>query len=154
MKRLAIAIVAAAALAIPGGAWADTPREAVVEQLYRDFPTENPTRFIKSTPVRVLQRYFTPQLANLLHADYVCGIREQGICHLDFDPIYDSQDPEARELQVIDGTEVKVRFKRTNGGREETVTIRCRMERIKAGWRIDDFIYPNGVSLRAILSRN
>lgn len=141
------------ALLLAGLAHADTPRSAVVEQLYRDFPAQS-DRSIAGEPPAVLNRYFTPQLTKLIHADDLCARRTHGICKLDFVLNYDSQDPEARDLRVNDDEEVRVRFGRSNGGREETVTIRYRMVRTKAGWRVDDLIYPSGRSLRAILSRN
>jgi hypothetical protein len=47
---------------------------------------------IDFTKKESLAKYFDLQLTNLFIKDFECQKKEQGVCNLDFDPIYDAQD--------------------------------------------------------------
>jgi hypothetical protein len=134
---------------------------ALVAQLYREFAwevvVEEPMwrghAFIEQPRV-ALARYLDSSLTTLLLADRECERRTQGICNLDFDPIWDSQDPGATGLKVTgtrDPTVVSVRFRQFPTGNE--VALSFHVVHTQAGWRVHDVRYPNGSSLLGILSR-
>ena len=50
---------------------------------------------------QTLSKYFDKELTALFIKDAECGKREQGVCNLDFDPVYDAQDFEkTTNLQI------------------------------------------------------
>ncbi len=134
---------------------------AVVAQLYRDFAWEvvvaEPMwhgHYLLEQPRAVLERYLDSSLTTLLLADRRCVSEGEGICNLDFDPIWNSQDPGATDLAVTatsDPTRVSVRFRQAPQGNR--VALLYLVVRTQAGWRIRDIRYPNGTSLVQILSR-
>jgi len=72
---------------------------------------------------------------------------------LDFDPIYASQDPELKDLQIsaIDRNgDVVVRFKYPSNGQK--IIVKYKMKKISDGWRIADICYQNHQCLVQILS--
>ena len=52
---------------------------------------------------QTLLKYFDKELTALFLKDDECAKREQGVCNLDFDPIYDAQDFEEKtiNLQIV-----------------------------------------------------
>jgi hypothetical protein len=80
--------------------------------------------------------------------------REQGVCNLDFDPIYNAQDfeTETTNLQIaaVVGQPDLFNVTFTNLG---TRTLVYRLTNTRIGWRISDIKYPEGPSLKEILSR-
>jgi hypothetical protein len=103
---------------------------------------------------RTLSKYFDKELTALFINDDECVKREQGICNLDFDPIYDAQDfeKETTNLQIaaVVGQPDLFNVTFTNLG---TRTLVYRLTNTPNGWRISDIKYPEGPSLREILSR-
>ncbi len=103
---------------------------------------------------RTLSKYFDKELTALFIQDDECQKREQGVCNLDFDPIYDAQDfeKETSNLQIVavvgQPDFFKVTF--TNIG---TRTLVYRLTNTPKGWRISDIKYSEGPSLKEILSR-
>ena len=135
-----------------------TPTEAVT-RLYRDFawevvladPPAGATGFAQS-PRATLIRYVDTSLARLLIADQTCLARGQGICNLDFAPLWGSQDPTVTALSIAvtsDATIVRVRYRIP--GTEQEVTIDLQTVRTRAGWRVKDIIYEGGNTLRSTL---
>ena len=155
-RRMAASAVACAAiLSFASAARADNPI-GVATSLYRDFAWEVvfavPTQpsFIDQ-PRAVLDRYLTPELAAAIHADRACAARTHAICRLDFDPLWDSQDPSASGLRLTPGPElsrVDVSFNVPDGRR---TVIQLHLRQTRAGWRIDDFVGHEGRSLKAVL---
>ena len=102
-----------------------------------------------------LLQFFTPTLTSLLLRDIECRKRTHEICNLDFDPIFGAQDFENSPLNLMvkrigtNGHRYKVTF--TNITRR---TLIYELKRTNNGWRIRDIIYPDGKSLRTILSRH
>ncbi|WP_342118390.1 DUF3828 domain-containing protein [Pseudoduganella sp. OTU4001] len=138
------------ASAAPAGA------EVVVARLYKDFgwqafaiQNELFENGVAQQGKDVLGRYFDPELARLIRDDAACQSKERGICRLDFDILFDSQDPVVTdlELSLLAAGRVQVRFKNPVSG--EATTIEYRLAR----GRIVDVLYgPQGArSLKRIL---
>ena len=102
---------------------------------------------------QTLLKYFDKELTALFIKDDECVKREQGVCNLDFDPIYDAQDfeKETTNLKIAAADQpdlFKVTF--TNLG---TRSLIYRLTNTANGWRISDIKYPEGPTLKEILSR-
>jgi hypothetical protein len=101
-----------------------------------------------------LSKYFDKELTALFIKDDECAKREQGVCNLDSDPIYDAQDfdRETTNLQIaaLVGQPDLFNVTFTNLG---TRTLVYRLTNTPVGWRISDIKYPEGPSLKEILSR-
>ncbi|MGZ3240620.1 MAG: DUF3828 domain-containing protein, partial [Burkholderiaceae bacterium] len=77
-------------------------------------------------------------------------------CHLDFDPIFASQDrASVHDLEIEDvkvNNDVKVLFK--NSASAPAIELHFKMVNTPKGWRIDDIIYGQGKSsLKRILNQ-
>jgi hypothetical protein len=123
----------------------------VVQTLYREFPW-NGSKVVDHQPRKVLSRFFTSSVTDLLVRDYECTVREQGVCRIDWMMLYATQDPDISELRVCAADPVTrsvgVWFK-NNGA---VVSLTYEMEKTPAGWRITDIHYPRGPSLLEVLS--
>lgn len=102
-----------------------------------------------------LEKYFAPPLAELLVRDAACQVKAQGICNLDFDLLFDSQDPRVTDLdvQAVAPDKVSVAFK--DPVSEEKTKIDFNLAHVAGKWRIVDISYGknSGTSLKKILSR-
>ncbi len=98
-----------------------------------------------------LRGIFSPELAQAIWADAQCAQKRGEICLLDFEILFDSQDPSAVELTVRPGShagEVIACFKDIEG------TQKCLTFLGKAvgrSTRVTDIIYPGHQSLRQVL---
>jgi hypothetical protein len=137
-----------------------TPTQ-VVTQLYRDYSWEVDSRSrakdaisLIDQPASELARYFDSELVSLLIADRECVRRSGEICRLDWDPIWDSQDPAAEDLTIrsIQTNVVVVRFRHPFTGEERKLDYH--LVKTMAGWRISDIRYQNGTSLLRTLRPN
>ena len=103
---------------------------------------------------QTLSNYFDKELTALFIKDDECVKREQGVCNLDLDPIYDAQDfeKETTNLQIpaVEGQPDLFNVTFTNLG---TRTLVYRLTNTPNGWRISDIKYPEGPSLKEILSQ-
>jgi hypothetical protein len=135
---------------------------SVVARLYKDFAWqaiasqsdlfgEDLAHQRKAT----LERYFSPALAELLVRDAACQVKSQGICNLDFDLLFDSQDPRVTDLDVetVALGKVSVAFK--DPVRDEQKRIAFHLSRVAGKWKIVDIIYGKDgqPSLLEVLSR-
>lgn len=90
-------------------------------------------------------------MVRLILRDRACEERTHEICRLDYDPIWDSQDPGAAEMtirQSKDPSRVSVDF--TFPGKSERIHIVYVLVRMRDGWRIAG-IQGRASSLRKIL---
>lgn len=135
--------------------------DKVVARLYKDYAweafTAQPKLFgngLTGENKTTLEKYFAPDLAQLFVADSACEIREQGICNLDFEPLFDSQDPRITDLEVtrLSPGRVQVQFK--DPVTDETTRIDFKLVRTGGKWRIDDMIYKSHPqeSMKKVLS--
>jgi hypothetical protein len=103
---------------------------------------------------RTLSKYFDKELTALFIKDDECKKREQGVCNLDFDPIYAAQDFDEKttnlQIAAVAGQPGLFNVTFTNIG---TRTLVYRLTNTPSGWRISDIKYPEEPSLKEILSR-
>lgn len=156
--RLYVFSAALFSLAIPAAAEPMPPQVALVSKLYQDFAfeavLEEPTTgyvLFSEQPRRVLLRYFTSKLADLLLRDQRCTTTTRDICRLDFMPLWGNQDPIGAGVQVLmgetpDTVNVRLRYPAS------TSHLTYYLEKTKAGWRVRDIAYEKGrLSLTEIL---
>ena len=129
----------------------------VVARLYHDFAWEvvidepRPNDDLLDQPRAVLERYFTGELATLLLQDRECAARTKEICKLDFDPIWDSQDPAAYQMKITDAGSGLVRVSYLYPGSGKKTELTFKTVKTAAGWRIADIRYHSGPSLATLL---
>jgi hypothetical protein len=86
----------------------------LVEQLYAAYAWEtNDVETTKHTPLfsaeaPVMARYLDAPLLKAALRDRACEEKAQGICNLDFEPMWDSQDPGAATVEVVPTGDVTV----------------------------------------------
>jgi len=104
---------------------------------------------------RTLSKYFDKELTALFIKDAECQKREQGVCNLDFDPIYDAQDfeKETTNVQIAAVAGQPDLFKVTFTNLETRMLV-YRLTNTPGGWRISDIKYPEEPSLKEILSHD
>jgi hypothetical protein len=140
------------------GAAPASPGTAIVAKLYHDYawetvlaePGDDFTALMQA-PRATLEHYFEPALAQAIADDAECAARTQEVCKLDFLPIWDGQDPGARNLAVAatdDPHRVRVRF--DYPGEEKSIELTYTVADGPSGWRITD-IAGDGWDLQAIL---
>jgi hypothetical protein len=164
VKRLGLIISAALAIGSSGTVLAAKAggEAVVVAKLYKDFAWqavasqadlfgEDLSHQSKST----LKKYFAPALADLLVKDAACQMKSQGICNLDFDLLFDSQDPRVTDLDVSTTSPGKVSVVYKDPVDDKATRIDFDVARVSGAWKITDVIYnrPEQVSLKRVLSR-
>ncbi|HEY9160972.1 MAG TPA: hypothetical protein VIS94_07800 [Desulfomonilia bacterium] len=123
--------------------------EETVAWLYRDFGWEC---FIQgyfekdiliNQPRIVLERYFTPKLANLIFQDRAYGNKTGEIGHIDFVLLFGSQDPDGiydlRIKRIPKTDSVLVVY--DQNGEHDIVEIKYYTVQTNKGWRISDIRY-------------
>lgn len=102
-----------------------------------------------------LEKYFASDLAKLLAEDSACQVRTREICNLDFDLLFDSQDPRVTDLEVEKSAPGKVRVQFKDPVTDETTRIEFKLAMVSGKWRITDIIYrkKDEPSLKSILSQ-
>lgn len=128
---------------------AQTP-DALIKELYKTHAedmTNDGNRILSSQNRNNLDKFFDKSLADMMWKDLTNDAEELGV--LDFDPFYNAQDFEIKNLAVgapkIVGTKATVIVKFSNFGKKETITYQL----IKRGaaWKISDIKYAKGGSL-------
>lgn len=161
-----ICLIVSAALTIgwacPALAEKAEPGTIVVAKLYKDFAWqamasqadlfgEDLAHQRKAT----LEKYFAPALARLLLEDASCQVKHQGICNLDFDLLFNSQDPRVADLEITMASPGKVSVSFKDPVDEKQTHIDFRVAQVAGAWKITDIIYrqPQELSLKRVLSR-
>ncbi len=102
-----------------------------------------------------LAEFFDPSLTSLLVRDRACQTKRREMCKLDFDILFDAQDPRVTDLTIVAVKygEVVVMFK--DPVTEIATHIRYVVRRGSRGWRITDVVYEGEKrhSLRTMLSQ-
>jgi hypothetical protein len=159
MRTLHRAFLLALAL-LPSAANAQATPVDVVRKLYADYAWETRdsevgTRLpLFADSAAVLQRYLDRPLLRASLADQACEARTAGVCNLDFDPMWDSQDPGGATVTIAatkDPVIVQARIRYPNDRALHVVTYRLR--RTPDGWRIADMSNPKWRSLLELLRR-
>lgn len=120
----------------------------VVAHLYKDFgwqafatQSELFGESLEQQRKDVLARYFSTQLVELLIQDAECEAREKGLCRLDIDILFNSQDPVVTDLKIQMLAPGKVQVNFTNPVNRERTEIRFVVANTSGQWRIVDVLY-------------
>jgi hypothetical protein len=161
MTRTIALAACIAAVGIPRAAQpAPTPGAmSAVAKIYQDFAAEavidSPDLSIEDLfgrPKITLARYLDDDLVALVLADRACSRKKQEVCHLDFAPIWDSQDMVGTTVKISatkDPARVLVELHGSDDAKVRRLTYR--MTRTAAGWRVHDIEYDSHPSLVAML---
>src|SRR5262245_18989407 len=98
MRKALVIVVLALAVTSMAAAQSASGAVAAVAKLYQDFAAEAVIDTSELTiedlfgrPKAALARYLDEELVALVLADRECARRTQGVCRLDFAPIWDAQ---------------------------------------------------------------
>ena len=135
-----------------------TGAAATVIQLYHDYAWQvvidepaNSSVDLFDQPAQVLSRYFDQHMVELIVRDRECRERTHEVCRLDYAPIWDSQDPGARDMKIratSDPSKVSVDF--VYQGERDRMHLIYMLSKTPEGWRITD-IHGSSGSLRKVL---
>ena len=125
--------------------------DAVIKDLYKthgeDFKNGD-DRILNGKNRKLLDKYFDKQFADLIWKDITANRDEVGV--LDFDPFYNAQDAEIKNLVVgepkIKGDRANVTVTFRNFDRRETITYELVLR--DSAWKILDIKYADGSSLQ------
>jgi len=106
-------------------------------------------------PAATLSQYFDPTLTRLLADDAACQRRTQEICHLDFDILFDSQDPRVTDLTITVASRNTVEVRYKDPVSDAATLITFTVVKQAQGWRISDVSYPkqSNKTLRKLLGQ-
>lgn len=143
MKKVFKAAITLALAILSFACTAEDARRDVVERLYKEYAWETQPGISKRTPffnekLGVLEKYLSKSLVNLLIKDRKCAERTREICRLDFDPMWNSQDPEGAKSRVANinpGNTVSVAI--TYPG-QPPQALAFDLVQTETGWRIHD----------------
>lgn len=125
--------------------------ETVVQALYDDHKPQSDSGVDLENDAQ-LARYFSPELAKLFARDRDCQVRTKEICNLGFDPIFAAQDygnePLNLEIERLAPNRLQATF--TNITRRSQI---FEVVETPNGWRISDIVYPEGPTLKEMLSQ-
>jgi hypothetical protein len=130
---------------------------AIVHKIYteyawetlEEYPPDKAPLFV--APPAVLRQYFDSAFTQAILADRACAVRTQGECNLDFDPVWDSQDPSESTVRVVATRDPTVIEARIHHAFEDVTTVMTyHFRRTRAGWRIYDM---RGNRLGSVLRR-
>lgn len=169
MLSTAASRIVTMALAALASGWAGTAvaakaetEAAVVARLYKDFAWQaiggQPDLFgddIVHQSRTTLEKYFAPALADLLVQDVACQVKSQGICNLEADLLFDSQDPRVTDLELTAVAPGRVAVVFKDPTNNETTNIEFLVAQVRGQWKIADIIYSKGGrwSLKKVLSK-
>jgi hypothetical protein len=156
-----LAVILSAFIGNPVSAGSPNTKIAPVAAMYHDFAWQALSsdskafgRSLASQSARTLSQYFEPRLAKLIADDAACKRRTQKLCKLDFDILFDSQDPRVTDLSIEEGPSntVEVRFKDPVSYEASLITFT--VIRQASAWRIGEVAYMRDGprKLRALLS--
>lgn len=162
LKRFILTSILALATGWPGAVLGARPEAgaAVVAQLYKDFAWEalvsDRVLFgegLSHQSKAVLEKYFDPTLVALLVSDAECQMKVQGICNLDFDLLFASQDPRVVDLEVVQLAPGKVAVAFADPVNQKKTRLEFKLVMVGGKWKVADILYRNGAesSLKKIL---
>ncbi|WP_426192162.1 hypothetical protein [Massilia sp. DWR3-1-1] len=161
-KRMCAATLVLATAAV-GQVCAAAPRDRLVPvaSMYRNFAWEALSsdsdvfgEGLAHQPVSTLSQFFDKRLAKMIVEESACQQRTQAICTLDFDLLFNSQDPRVVDLRIAltSPNTVDVTFK--DPVTDKATLITYTVARQADGWRISDVLYreEGPRSLRTLLA--
>ena len=136
----------------PAPAPAVSSPSAVVRELYRAHRNGYGHIFEKKGR-KLQQKFFDRKLAGLIWKDLV-ETPEGEMGRIDFDPLYNTQDPQIKNLRVgaaaVRGDAATVLVTFVNY--DQKVKINFSLVRTKEGWKVSNIDYGEGTNLVQILS--
>jgi hypothetical protein len=134
----------------PASATAPAPgAEQLVTELYREHDAQR-SPFFQTDSKALLDRFFEASLAELIWKDVVEA--RDGVGALDFDPLYDGQDVEPKNLKVhpaeADGASVRVPVSFESYGAKRQLTYV--LAQASGSWKISNIRYADGRTLRDV----
>lgn len=164
IKHLGIAVSLSMAIGWSNAAFAANAEKetVVVAKLYKDFAWQAMASQVNlfgedlaHQQKATLEKYFAPPLAELLIKDAACQIKYQGICNLDFDLLFGSQDPRVTDLDITSLSPGKVSVVFKDPVDAKRTRIDFEVAQVAGVSKIKDIIYrkPEKVSLKSVLSR-
>lgn len=124
--------------------------DALVRDLYRVHAEEFRTsrfRIMSGKDRKLLDKYFDKNLADLIWKDLTTHVGEVGV--LDFDPFYNAQDADIKNLKVspavVEGDKATATVTFTNYGKKETLIYT--LVKQNGAWKISDINYGEGNTL-------
>lgn len=126
-----------------------------VRQLYQtyawetqDSTTTHDRPLFAASPT-TLREFLDSSFVAAVMADRACQKRTDGICNLDFDPIWASQDPTGATSKVLGTTDpAVVRVELRYASEPQPIVITYRLRSTRAGWRIADMGTKDWPSLK------
>ena len=136
-----------------GAKQTEVTAEAVIKEVYQihgeDFK-KNANRILGGKTRTYLDKFFDKPLADLIWKDRTTNVGEIGV--LDFDPIYNAQDADIKNLVVnpakVEGEKASVTVTFQNYDRKDTLVYQ--MVKRAAAWKIADIKYSDGTTLNGI----
>lgn len=162
-KAKCVVAIAAALMTVPALAAAPNAKLAPVAALYRSFAWEALTgdtalfgHSLAGQPSSELSKYFATDLAKLIADDAACQTRSRELCRLDFDILFDSQDPRVVDLRISPGPSNTVAVTFKDPVTDEATLISYSVVRAGNMWRISDVAYKGAgrKTLRALLAKS
>lgn len=124
--------------------------DAVVRDLYKVHEQEFRTsrfRIMSGKDRKLLDKYFDKNLADLIWKDLTTHVGEVGV--LDFDPFYNAQDADIKNLKVspavVNGDTAESTVTFTNYGKREKLTYT--LVKQNGSWKISNIDYGEGNNL-------
>jgi hypothetical protein len=129
--------------------YADQVSYQLLQNMYNTYPATGSLKdkSILEANSKQLEKYFDSNLSRLVSKDIQCS-KKQGVCKLDFDPIYASQDPEIKSIKMIDN-QTTIDVSLFYFGQNCPIKIIYFFDK-KEG-KIHDIKYPDGLTLLRIL---
>ena len=127
----------------PAAATPAVPAESVVKELYA--AKESP--FFQSTDRALVDRYFEPALAEMIWKDAQGG--EVGA--VGFDPLYDAQDMEIKNLVIARAQDGQVVVTFENFSKPQRIVYS--VVDVAGAWKISEIHYAEGHTLRGLYER-
>ncbi|MEN9847425.1 MAG: hypothetical protein RL368_165 [Pseudomonadota bacterium] len=132
--------------------------KALVTQLYKAYDWETKSddasnrRTLLDESREVLAQYFDNKLTGLILKDRTCVKKTKEICHLDFSPIWASQDPsEHKKVSISNMNDVEMVRVEIHYEGQKPLKLTYHVTETKVGLRISDIEYSES-SLLKILS--
>ena len=129
-----------------------------VARIYQDFAAEavidTPELSVQDLfgrPKAAMARYLDDPLIALVLADRECSRRTQGVCALDFSPIWDAQDPVGATVKMSAGKDAGRVLAEIHYPQNVVRRLTYVMRRSAAGWRVHDIEYDSHTSLVTML---
>jgi hypothetical protein len=154
MKSRRLALIASAFLAVAalfaGPVAADDEAQRFIASIYSQYGAPD-TPGVMLDSRETLERYFTPDLAEMMDADAVAAEREDRPPALDGDPFVDAQEWDIKNVGIVvrDDAPDKATAIVSFFNQGEPKQVELTLVKLASGWRIDDIRWREG-TLRAL----